>query len=182
MRITWILFALVTFALLLSGCGGTPGAKETQDRGNSGSVTAIASQLTQTPAPAASVLRTERLEIVDKEGRVRALLTTLEDTRPTLALLDKSGEFRAWLFLSEDGSPKLALVNNPLLVLTDAAGEFRLVLRLDREGSPSLGLSDNTGTFRSMLQLTKDGSPVLSLHDKEGKVTWSTPGATAQAP
>ena len=136
MRTTYSLFLLVIFALLLSGCGGASGEKETPDRTNSGLATAIASPLTvtpaptATPAPAASVLRTERLEIVDKEGRVRALLTTLEDTRPTLALLDKSGEFRAWLFDLFDRERSVTVeqlvVKNGLPVRMTVAGGARV--------------------------------------------------------
>lgn len=174
-------FLLATFAILLSGCGGQPSTEQVQTRVNPGTATAIANIPTKladaAPTTSQPVLRAERFEVVDKNGKIRALLTTLEDGRPTLALVDESGEFRVWLFLSQDGSPKLVLTNKPFLVLTDAAGEFRLVLRLDQDGSPSLGLTDATGKFRSVMRLESDGSPVLLLNDNQGNVIWSTPGS-----
>ena len=93
------LLVLATIALL-SGCGGGSDEAEVQSD----------------EAQVQSVVKAERFEVVDKDGNVRAFLTTLEDGRPTLNLLDEKGESRAWLLLSNDGSPRLVLMDAPLLV------------------------------------------------------------------
>lgn len=189
-RVGMVAFCLAALGLLLSGCRGGLTQEQVQESIKAALATATAP--TPTPAPAVGagtqspapevnpaavtpVVRAQRFEVVDKSGQVRALLTSLDDGRPTLALMDQKGEFRAWLFLREDGSPNLVLADKGVLVLSDGKGEFRSVLRLDQEGSPSLGLSDKAGTFRSVLRLAADGSPVLVLQDKDGKVIWSAP-------
>lgn len=150
---------LATIALV-SGCGGGSDEAEVQSD----------------EAEVQPVVRAERFEVVDKDGNVRAFLTTLEDGSPTLNLLDENGESRAWMLLSNDGSPRLILMDEPLLVLMDGSGEFRSVLSLDQDGSPNMSLVDGAGVFRSVFRLGPDGSPALLLNDGDGELTWFAPG------
>lgn len=126
----------------------------------------------QTVSP---VTKTERLEIVGSDGTTRAVMTTLEDGRPSLTMIDEQGRDRAWLFLSTDGSPNLVLIDNSRLVLMDGTGEIRSALRLDDTGSPIFSNMDAAGSLRALIRLTADGSPMTELYDKDGASLWSAP-------
>ena len=164
-----LMASALTVTLLLAGCQSGLSEREVQSRIDAGVAKAIAS------IPTPTTLKVQRLEVVDKTGKLAALLTTLETGRPTLALMDPTGEARAWMFLSEDGSPRLVLANRGLMVLTDASGEFRAITRLDAKGVPTIGLGDSAGTLRSILRLSPDGSPVLLFNDQDDKTIWSAP-------
>ena len=128
------------------------------------------------PQAVSSVTRTERLEIVGSDGITRAVLTTLEDGRPSLTMIDAQGRNRVWLFLSsDDGSPNLILIDKSRIVLMDGAGEIRSALRLDDTGSPIFSSMDANGSLRTLLRLTADGSPVTELYDQNGAILWSAP-------
>ena len=139
-RFTWAIVGLVTVGSLVSACGG--GFDESK---------------------VLSVVKAERFEVVDQGGNSRAVLTTLDDGRPSLALMDTSGKVRAWLFLSVDGSPNLILIDNPRLALVDAAGELRITQSLDADGSPTLGLRDEAGAVRTKLRLDEGVRPLWSF-------------------
>ena len=151
-RFTWAAVGLVAIALLISGCGGEFDESKVH-----------------------SVMKAERFEVVDQGGNTRAVLTTLDDGRPSLVLTDTNGEFRAWLFLSADGSPNLVLIDNPRLALMDTAGELRITQSLDADGSPILGLRDKAGEVRTELRLDEGGSPALKLYNGTGDLIWSAP-------
>ena len=121
------------------------------------------------------VVRTERLEIVDGSGNIKALLTTIENGRPSLTLIDSAGEFRAWLYLSSDDTPNLILVDSGRMVLMDQNGEIRSTRRLDRNGEPILTFRDANGAIRSMSRLGEDGAPIVELYDETGQPVWSAP-------
>ena len=122
-----------------------------------------------------SVVRTERLEIVDGSGNTKAIMTTIEDGRPSLTLVDSSGVFRAWLFLGNDDVPNLILVDGGRMVLMDQNGEIRSTRRLDQNGDPMLTFRDASGAIRSMSRLDEDGSPIVELYDESGQLIWSAP-------
>lgn len=85
------------------------------------------------------ILRTERLELVDRHGRVRMVATCDADSgAPSLSLYDASGEPRVTVSISwdelptvqltgRDGKARAAIVVRPddqgLLVVADAAGK-----------------------------------------------------------
>ncbi len=127
------------------------------------------------PNAVAPVTRTERLEIVSSTGDTRAVVTTLEDGRPSLTMIDDQGQDRAWLFLSADGSPNLILIDGSRFVLMDGAGEIRSALRLDAAGAPVFSSLDQDGRLRSLMRLAGDGSPINELYDADGTVIWAAP-------
>ncbi len=55
------------------------------------------------------VIQAERLEIIDRKGRKRAVFGALDifDGTPDLCFFDPDGNVRAWLFLTPDGLPEL---------------------------------------------------------------------------
>lgn len=63
------------------------------------------------PAIHVGVITTEKLEIVDSEGRVRTVLATLRDGSPYLSIADATGRTRATLRLDSEGDAKLTFVD-----------------------------------------------------------------------
>lgn len=120
-------------------------------------------------------VKTQRLEIVDNNGVTRMVMTTIDGSRPSLALVDKDGKDRAWLFLSEDGSPNMILIDGARLVQMDKNGEIRFAQRLDKDGLPVFSLMDADGQVRTMVRLGKDGSPALGTFDAKGNLSWAAP-------
>ena len=174
-KVTGFLAGAAALALLVAGCGGGGlSEEEVQSRVDAGITSALAS--------VHELLQAQRIEVVDREGNVRVLLTTLEDGRPSISLLDDRGEIRAWLLLSSDGSPRFVLTDQPIFAMSDAAEEFRAVLTLDAGGFPSLSFVDQAGVSRSLLRLNADGTPRLSLFDENGEVIFTAPEASGQTP
>jgi len=112
-----------------------------------------------TPDPDAPVedsvtdrIRTRQLEVVDDQGRVRAVLSA---DGPSLALADEQGNARLTLSL---------LTSGPALVLSDEGGANRVVLTEDFDDGPGLSLLDEQERPRATLSVHSDG-PRLSLAD-----------------
>lgn len=80
----------------------------------------------------AKVLASEEFRLVDRQGRLRALLSFSPEGEPYLALLDEQDTRRVWLGLSRDSG----------LAVRDADGRTRLILSLDPDGEPSLVVRD----------------------------------------
>jgi len=109
------------------------------------------------------VVRAQAFELVDEEGKARAVLGLGREGAPNLDLKDANGLKRATLALLPDGSP--------VLVLNDARGEERATLT----GGPSLTMRDKTGGERAALTVRYDGSPSLVLRDGKGEVISTMP-------
>lgn len=108
----------------------------------------------RTEAP--EVIRAQRFELVDGEGRVRgALEVGLPDDSPGLILLDDKGELRAGLGLLPDGGPRLEL--------SDEKSQTRA----------AVGVTDLEATATGEARRTAESSVVL--FDREGKVIWRAP-------
>ena len=63
------------------------------------------------PAIYAGVITTEKLEIVDSDGKVRSVLATLRDGSPYLSIADSTGRIRATLRLDSKGEARLTFVD-----------------------------------------------------------------------
>jgi len=90
----------------------------------------------QDQATVAKVVRAERFEVVDSEGRLRMTLETADNT-PMLGLRDENNQGRAALAILPDGSPYLVLLSN------DEKGTA--VLAVTPEGFPALKLTEADG-------------------------------------
>jgi hypothetical protein len=112
-------------------------------------------------APVQAVVRAQKFELVDRNGKERTVLA-LMDGQPVLALLDEKGLWRAALSLDSDGSPRLGLL--------DEKGKIRADLSLNPDGRPRLGLLDEKGKIRADLSLSPDHGPDLNLLDEKGKI------------
>jgi hypothetical protein len=132
-------------------------------------VVAMAYAAGKTKAPAVAVMRAQRFELVDDEGKVWATLgfekpAGAAKARPTsrqvsLRLLDRSGAVRARLGLSQEGGV-------PELELQTGRAGARLDLR--EGGEPKLSLRDANGRTGVALLSSVIGS-VLLLPDQDGE-------------
>ena len=121
----------------------------------------------QAKMSAPEVIRAQRFEVVDAEGKVQAVLGLRRDGGATLDLSDAKGLKRATLTLLPDPG-------GPILVLSDARGEIRATLTV-QQGGPSLTMRDAKGEERATLEVRRDGSPNMALRDADCKVMWEAP-------
>lgn len=108
--------------------------------------------------PAPNVIRTQRLEIVNKAGRVVAVLEPEIDGSGGIALYDALGNPRIILSVFMD---------SPGLILADSRGKPRVDLRIFSD-SPGITLYDAQGKRRIHLGVF-EGSPSLELFDTREK-------------
>lgn len=94
------------------------------------------------------VVRTERLELVDHRGHVRAVLACEEDS----------------------GLPSLALL--------DAQGQTRVIVGLSWNEVPQIQLTAPDGTARVALVVRPEGMGMVVLSDDEQRSTTITPSDT----
>ena len=114
----------------------------------------------------AKVIRAERFEVADKDGKVRAKFGLGEIGELSLRLDDEGGKPCALLMLVQ-GTPFLLLSGEePALVLSGQDGKSRAQLSAS-DGEPDLRLFKD-GKIRVMLELLQ-GEPDLWLADKNGK-------------
>jgi len=103
----------------------------------------VASRLTlgtaacaQLPATPEQVIRAEQFEVLDTDGKVRAMLTVKDNEGPTLRLLDRDGEDRVLLSLRP--------TEEAVLAFREKGQKARLSLTLLKEG-PRVDLWDPDG-------------------------------------
>ena len=93
-----------------------------------------------------TTVRTERLELTDPNGRVRAVLTCEEDTAgPSLAMLDSNGEARVIVGIAWNDMPQIQL--------TAPDGTARVALVVRPEGNGALVLADDQGQVKTVSSL-----------------------------
>ncbi len=115
-------------------------------------------------------VETEELRLVDRGGRVRAVLEMIR-VGPCLRMMH------------EDGTVALELVlagNGPGLRLTDEKGRTRLFVGATR-GAARMGMADGEGSQRLFLGLNNGGGPALTLYDREQRQVWTTRPTGARA-
>ena len=88
-------------------------------------------------AEAAKVLRAERFELVDSQGKVRVEWGVRQAGTLVLRLYAKDGKTRTVLAVLPDGSPQLTLM--------DQDGKSRAAMAVGPDGSPELSLMDQNG-------------------------------------
>lgn len=123
-------------------------------------------------------------QLVDKKGRVRAVLGVNDEDEPCLLFLDEN-EQRRISFYVEDGQPGIDLADKnehvraslglddnsqPSLFLLDEKEKVRASLTLLEDDGPSLDLLDENEALRASLGLLRgDALPSLALVDKNGQ-------------
>lgn len=125
---------LLTAALLLtSGC-----ATQADTSANKERIEALTKRVEALEAALAAP-KVERLTIVDKDGKERAMIGLREeDASPALRLKDETGRNRALLRLHPDGTP--------ILVLWGKDGKGTAYLSVPGEGPPNLMFFDKDGS------------------------------------
>jgi hypothetical protein len=124
--------------------------------------------MTNIPTTPAGAVRTTRIEVVDTDGKVRAILGPLDtpdQTSPVfgLALLDPAGRPRVWLAVDDTG---------PALVF-DHAGNNIITLGVNDSTADAL----HVGGYLHVTDL--DGTPVLGWQvEEDGSVLTRFGGAT----
>lgn len=80
-------------------------------------------------------IRTGRLELVDRRGRVRAVLACDEDTAPSITILDTEGQARVILGIAWNEMPQIQL--------TAPDGTARVALVVRPEGNGMVVVADD---------------------------------------
>lgn len=127
------------------------------------------------------VVTTTQVNVVDRDGRLRAVLSG-QDERGTASLTfyDSNAQARSVVGVEQDGTPSLRLLTSRgqsrVLVLVD--GEDGVVIVGDEAGrngvfgsvggSPVLNLGD-AGVSRVRLQLGEGGEPSLGFYNANGQ-------------
>lgn len=89
------------------------------------------------------IVRTERLELVDRRGRTRAVLACDEDSEaPSCAFLDADGQTRVIVGISWNEMPQIQL--------TAPDGTARVALIVRREGMGMVVLMDDQQRSKTM--------------------------------
>ncbi len=113
-------------------------------------------------------LRTERIELVDKEGEIRAQFGVGEDGNPGILLYDRSGVKRVVLAVDSDGCG---------LHITDSDGRARAHVAVN-SGRVTVMLQDAKERGRAALYVESDGTPYVILLDEEGNIHNLAPHAS----
>jgi len=137
----------------------------------------------------AKLVRAERFELVDAEGKMMAAWSSTIDGgqgllfyneagkpvialdkpahgHPDLLLYDEAGKQRVWLGIDRDGDSGLSLC--------DKAGKERIELAFGRNEASYLILCDQAEKVRMGLAVRGEG-PMLNLYGKAGEVLWEAP-------
>ena len=127
-------------------------------------VAGTASTLLAAQDPKAPVVKASRFELVDADGRTRAVLGMSKGGSPELDLRDPEGRPRALLVLDAN--------NLPIFLLKDAQVVTRARLELDAKGGAKLTFGDAELNPKVEVDGTK---PELKTLDPKGGVTWKAP-------
>ena len=104
----------------------------------------------------------EELRLVDRAGRVRAVLG-LTRAGPRVALM------------REDGAPALELTltgDGPSIRLSDEVGTARVFVGAIR-GSARIGMADAKGAQRAFMGVNAAGKPTMTLYDGQQRRVWT---------
>lgn len=115
----------------------------------------------QAAAEPLQVVRAQRFEVVDEEGKRRGRFDSLPNGAVRLVFYDNEGKVRTGLLVATNGAPGLQFWdknNKPVSVFSDS------VTLLDPAGQP-----------RARMSVSAHGDPAITLYDEEGKVAWSAP-------
>jgi hypothetical protein len=119
------------------------------------------------------IIRAESFQVVDKNGKIRAVLGMGSNGEPSLSLADENEHVRTVVGLSALG-------------IAHANGESSISLNLWPDGNPSLTLNDQEGKLRAVLGVymvvgknteLREQRPISSLMllGKDEKVLWKAP-------
>lgn len=117
----------------------------------------------QAAKPAARAVEAEEFRLVDRAGRLRALLE-LTRIGPRLAMMREDGTIALELMLTGDGAGAR---------FADDTGKTRVFIGASR-GTARLGMADGDGAPRVFLGLDRNGKPTLSFYDRRQRKVRTT--------
>ncbi len=112
-------------------------------------------------------ISTSALNIVNKEGKVRATLSLWDGEHPALIMGDGHCDRRASLAVYGKERTGLTLYGEDC--------KRRVALEVQSDDLPTFVLRDHLDTPRVQIVLSKDGSPIVRLLDPNGKAVWEKP-------
>lgn len=84
------------------------------------------------------VVTAKTFRLKDENGLTRALLTTLDNGRPTLLLFDDKGQSRMEIGLQSNGAPKFVLnCEDDITLVIEVSEHQQPVLQIMRNGIPA---------------------------------------------
>ncbi|GEM_PF-6516635 len=146
-------------ALALCFCGGAAVFSVTSSQAQTGATPSSATPIrTET-------LTTDKLVVVDDQGRARIVLSVSDGVGPSVVLYGDDGAGKAMLALSNSGA---------MLGMFDAAGRSRLRMGLTETIGPSLILKDEKDHPRTIISVTGEKGS-LQILDTNEKPMWQAP-------
>ncbi|MFO0896952.1 MAG: hypothetical protein U0836_05915 [Pirellulales bacterium] len=109
------------------------------------------------------VVRASEFQLVDADGKLRALLLMSASGDPSLHLLDKKQCSRVVIELTGNGQPLVSLI--------DQTGRPALDLRISEHG-PGIRFCDSAGMPGLVVQLFPDGSRAVVALNQAGETVW----------
>lgn len=105
----------------------------------------------------------QEFRLVDRAGRVRAVLEITRSGSPRLAMFNDEGAACVEITLTKDG---------PGVRLGDSEGDTRIFIGATKDAA-RIGLADADGNNRAFLGVMPKGGPTLALYDAKQKVVWA---------
>ena len=113
------------------------------------------------PKTTQNVVRAQKFELIDENGRLCASLGLTKDGSPSFVLQDASGTARVEVLLASDGCP--------VVVIRDKNGKSRAALTASPAGNAGLVFLDKDEKEKASFGLDFDGTPKLDVRDNQGK-------------
>jgi hypothetical protein len=147
-------------ALSLCACGGAAVFSVA-----SGQAQSVGAAPSSTSPIRTETLTTDKLVVVDAQGRARIVLSVADGVGPSVVLYGDDGAGKAMLALSSSGA---------MLGMFDAAGRSRLRMGLTETIGPSLILKDEKDHPRTIVSVTGEKGS-LQILDTNEKPMWQAP-------
>ena len=137
-----------------------------------------------------NVVRSQRFDAVDTEGKVGARFGVAPDGKPFLALLDKAGKPRLSGSVAPNGAAAITIAGRderkraeigigpddaPYVSLADKTGKATIALTVDAQGSPGLTVTDKDGAPVAVLAIGADGKAALTFPEKPAPAAPQSP-------
>lgn len=129
-------------------------------------------------------VKTQRLVIIDRDGRTRAVFTVDASDRTRLSLADRDNATTADITVIPGQSAALSLIRGTAQAQLAAAGDngqLSVGTRGQRgwlmaaPGGSSVGLGDESGKPQISLATSPTLAPSLLLADRDGNAVWKAP-------
>lgn len=134
---------------------------------------------------AEEVIRAKRFELIDDEGKTRALIDTGQKEHVALSFFGKDEQERATVGIMPDGFSSFVLLDeegkesikattgtgpsDSVFVIKDGNERPRIQAGVGKAGEAALSLTDDEGNVRIQASVDDRGVPTLTLKDEAGE-------------